>query len=103
KLDGAGDSLADPRGADTGRHTGLLVRDVARGIAMDEPDAIGDAEFFGAEFRLLGEQPAHVDAGADDSVIACPGAQHLARTAAEVEHPGSPFQTQRRAERGELF
>jgi hypothetical protein len=55
---------------------------------MDELDLIGDAEFFSAEFRLLGEQLAHVDAGADDSVIACPGAQHLPRTAAEVEHSG---------------
>ena len=52
---------------------------------------------------MLGEQLAHVDAGADDSVIACPGAQHLPRTAAEVEHSGPRFQTQRRAESGELF
>jgi len=52
---------------------------------------------------LLSVQPAHVDAGADDSVIACPGAQHLPRTAAEVEHSGSRFQTQRRAESSELF
>ena len=64
---------------------------------------IGDTEFFSAEFRLLGEQLAHVDAGADDSVIACPGAQHLPATAAEVEHSGPRFQTQRRAESGELF
>jgi hypothetical protein len=64
---------------------------------------IGDAEFYGTEFRLLGEQLAHVDAGADDAVIACPGAQHLPRTAAEVEHSGPPFQTQRRAENGKLF
>jgi len=84
-------------------HTDLLVRDIAGSIAMNELDSIGNAEFFSTEFRLLGEQLAHVDAGADDSVIACPGAQHLPRTAAEVEHPGSPFQTQRRAESGELF
>ena len=70
---------------------------------MDELDSIGDAEFFSAEFRLLGEQLAHVDTGAADSVIACPGAQHLARTAAEVEHTGPRFQAQRRAESGELF
>src|SRR3970040_475553 len=70
---------------------------------MDELDLIGDAEFFSTEFRLLGEQAAQVDAGADDSVIACPGAQHLARTAAEVEHPGPRFQTPRRTESGELF
>ena len=70
---------------------------------MDELDLIGDAEFFSTEFRLLGEQLAHVDAGADDAVIACPGAQHLPRTAAEVEHSGPRFQTQRRAESGELF
>jgi len=70
---------------------------------MDELDLIGDAEFFSTEFRLLGEQLAHVDADADDAVIACPGAQHLPRTAAEVEHSGPRFQTQRRAESGELF
>ncbi len=70
---------------------------------MDELDLIGDAEFYSTEFRLLGEQPAHVDAGADNAVIACPGAQHLPRTAAEVEHSGPRFQTQRRAESGELF
>jgi hypothetical protein len=52
---------------------------------------------------LLGEQLAHIDADADDAVIARPGAQHLPRTAAEVEHSGPRFQTQRRAESGELF
>ena len=36
-------------------------------------------------------------------MIAGPGAQHLPRTAAEVEHTGARFQTQGRAERGELF
>jgi len=70
---------------------------------MDELDSIGDAEFFSTAFRLLGEQLAHVDAGADDAVIARPGAQHLPRTAAEVEHAGPPFQAQRGAESGELF
>ena len=73
------------------------------GIAMNELDLIGDAEFFGAEFRLLREQLAHVDAGADDAVIACPNAQHLPRTAAEVEHSNPRFQTQRLTESGELF
>src|SRR5512137_2733094 len=103
KLDGADDSPSDPCSTETGCHTGLVLRDVAGSIAMDELDLIGDAEFFRAEFRLLGEQLAHVDAGADDSVIASPGAQHLPRTAAEVEHSGPCFQTQRRAERGEPF
>src|SRR5512147_745979 len=103
KPDSADDSPSDPCSTDTGCHTGLLVRDVAGSIAMDELDLIGDAEFFSAEFRLLGEQLAHADAGADTSVIACPGAQHLPRTAAEVEHSGPRFQTQRRAESGELF
>ena len=65
---------------------------------MDELDLIGDTEFLSPAFRLLGEQLAHVDAGADDSVIACPGAQHLARTAAQVEHSGPRFQTQRAQE-----
>jgi hypothetical protein len=79
------------------------VRDIAGSIAMDEPDLIGDAEFYSTEFRLLDKQLAHVEAGADDAVIACPGTQHLPRTAAEVEHSGPPFQTQRRANSGELF
>ena len=70
---------------------------------MDQLDSIGDFKFFSAEFRLLGEQLAHVDADADDSVIACPGAQHLARTAAEVEHTSPRFQAQCCAESGELF
>ena len=70
---------------------------------MNELDLMGDAELFSTESRLLGEQLAHVDAGADDAVIARPGAQHLPRTAAEVEHSIPRFQTQRRAESGELF
>lgn len=80
-----------------------MIAKWAGGIAMDKLDPIGDAEFFGPEFCLLAEQLAHVYAGADDAVILCPGAQHLPRTAAEVEHPGSGFQAQRRAEGGELF
>ncbi len=70
---------------------------------MDKLDLIGDAEFYSTKFRLLGEQLAHVDTGADDAVSACPGTQHLPRTAAEVEHSGPRFQTQCRAESGELF
>ena len=46
KLDGADDSLSDPRGTETGCHTGLLVRDEAGSIAMDERDLIGDTEIF---------------------------------------------------------
>ena len=37
------------------------------------------------------------------AVIAGPGAQHLPRTVAEVEHSRPRFQTQRRAESGKLF
>src|SRR5512137_2329219 len=103
KPDGAGDSPTDPRGTETGCHPDLFVGDVAGSVAVDELDPIGDSEFFSAEFRLLGEQLAHVDANADDSVIPCPGAQHLARTAAEVEHTNPRFQAQRCAESGELF
>ncbi len=66
-------------------------------------DLIGNSEFFSTESRLIGEQLAHVDAGADDAVIARPGAQHLPRTAAEVEHSGAGFQTQRRAKSGKLI
>src|SRR5512137_2873128 len=78
KPDGAGDSTTDPRGTETGCHSDLFVGDVADSVAVDELDTIGDSEFFSAEFRLPGEQPAHVDADTDDSVITCPGAQHLA-------------------------
>ena len=103
QLDGAGHAPADPGGSATGSNIDLLVSDVAGSIAMDEGDLIGDAEFSSAAFRLLGEQLAQVDANAGDAVIACPGAQHLPGTAAEVEHAGAHFQTQGRAERGELF
>jgi hypothetical protein len=47
ELDGAGDPTGDPGGTDTGCDTGLLVGDIAGSIAVDERDAIGDAEFFG--------------------------------------------------------
>ena len=103
KFYGAGHSSSDPRGTDTGCHIDLFVCDVADSVAVDELDSVSDAEFFSAEFRLLGEQPAHVDTGANDSQIACPGAQHLARTAAKIEHTGPQFQAQRLAESGELF
>ena len=66
-------------------------------------DSIGYAEVFSAEFGLLGEQLALVDTGAADCVIAGPSAQHLARTAAEIEDTCPRFQTQRRAKSGELL
>jgi hypothetical protein len=75
KRDRARDTATDPRSADTGCYPGLLVGDVARRIAVDELDLAGDTEFFSAAFCLLGEQLAQVDAGADDAVITCPGAQ----------------------------
>ena len=55
------------------------------------------------KLRLPGEQPAQVDANAGDTMIARPGAQHLPRTAAKIEHTGARFQTQCRAEDGEFF
>ena len=70
---------------------------------MNEADLIGDAQFCSTRYRLLGEQRAQVDAGAGDAVIARPGAQHLPRTAAQVEHPGPRLQAQRSAERGEFL
>src|SRR5512141_2738907 len=91
----------DPGGTETGCHSDHLVGDVSCSVAVDYHDPIGDAEFFSAEFGLLGEQLAHVDTGAADSVIARPGARHLAGTAAEVEDTGTRLQAQRRAERGE--
>ncbi|MPM94923.1 hypothetical protein SDC9_142072 [bioreactor metagenome] len=69
---------------------------------MDELDSISDPKLFSAEFRLLGEQLAHVNTGASDSEIARPGAQHLARTAAQIKHPRPGLQPQGRAERGEF-
>src|SRR4030042_5083902 len=103
KLDGADDSPAEPRGAETGCQTDLFVGYVAGSVAVDELDLAGNTEFFSAAFRLLGEQLAHVDTSANDSVIACPGAQHLARAAAEVEDTGPRFQEHRRAESSEFF
>ena len=103
KLDRAGDSSADPGGADTGGHIDLLIRNIAGSIAMDELDLVGYAKFFRTQFRLCGKQLAHIDADAGDAVIASPGAQHLARTAAQVEHSVPRFQAQRRTESGELF
>ncbi|CAI9086448.1 hypothetical protein MFUM_310010 [Methylacidiphilum fumariolicum SolV] len=103
KLDYADRSSFDLRGADAGRHIDLLVGNVAGSIAMDKLDSIGDTELFSTALRLLVEQPAHVDAGADDVVVTRPSAQHFSRTAAEVEHPGLRFQAQRRIENGELL
>ena len=103
QFDGAGHAPADPGGADTGGHMDLLVSHKAGGIAMDETDLVGHAEFHGPALRLFGEQRAQVDAHAGNAVIAGPGAQHLPGTAAEVEHAGARFQTQGRAEGGELF
>ena len=93
--------IAERKRAEAGCHTDRFVGDVVGGIDVDELDPIGDAEFFSAWSRLLGERLAHADAG--DPVIACPGAEHLARTAAEVEPPSPRFQTQRCAESGELL
>ena len=59
---------------------------VARSIAMDELDSISNAEFYSTVFRLFGEQLAHIDAGADDAVIACPGAQHLVITSYSIHY-----------------
>jgi len=44
---------------------------------MDEFDLMSNAKFFSSKFRLLGKQLAHINAGTDDTVIACPGAQHF--------------------------
>jgi hypothetical protein len=102
KFDGADDSPADPRGAETGCHTDPFGGYVAGSVAVDELDVAGNAEFFSAALRLIGEQLAHVDTSANNSVIACPGAQHLARAAAEVEDAGPLFQAQCLAESSEF-
>jgi hypothetical protein len=69
---------------------------------VDERDSIGDPELFSAQLRLLAKQLTHVYTSAANPVIARPGTQHLARTAAEVQHKGPWFQAQRLAESGEL-
>ena len=91
---------ADPGGTDAGGHIDLFISDVARRIAMNEADLSGHAQLHRAALGLRSEQRAHVDARADDAVIACPSAQHLPRTAAQVKHPLPRRQTQRRTERG---
>src|SRR5690606_25526674 len=102
KFNGAGDSPTDPCSADAGSDPGLFVSNIAGSVAVDELQSIGDPELFGTQFRLVGEQLAHVDTSAANPVVACPSAQHLARTAAEVQNMGCWFQTQRCAESGEL-
>ena len=83
----AGDAVADPGGTDTSGEVDRLVRDVAGGVAVDEQDPVGDAEFGGAGLGLPGEDRADVHPGAGETQVACPGAQHLARAAGQVEHP----------------
>ncbi len=72
-------------------------------IAMDELDLVGNTQLHSAERRLFAEQLAHVDARADDAVIARPGAEHFPRAAAEIEHSIARLQPQRCAERSELL
>lgn len=67
---------------------------------MDEADLTGHAQLHRTALGLRGEQGAHVDARADDAVIACPSAQHLPRAAAQVQHPRPCRQTQGHTERG---
>ena len=50
----------------------LLVSHKAGGIAMDETDLVGHAEFHGPALRLFGEQRAQVDAHAGDAVLMSP-------------------------------
>jgi len=94
----------DPRGTETGCHTAFSSEKRSGSIAMDELDLIGDTQFLSVRISqlLARDQRAHVDAGADDSVIAVPRCTASPRTAAEVEYSGPVFQTQRRAESGEL-
>lgn len=98
--DGAGNAPGDPAGTDAGGYIDLLVSDMARRIAMDEADLTGHAQLHRTALGLRGEQGAHVDARADDAVVARPSAQHLARSTAQVKHPRPRRQTQRRTERG---
>ena len=67
---------------------------------MHERDLSGHAQLHRTALGLRGEQGAHVDARADDAVIACPRTQHFTRTAAQVKHPRPRRQTQCRTERG---
>src|SRR5690606_12043812 len=102
KFNGAGDSPTDPCSADAGRDPGLFVCNITGSVIVDELQLLGGPELVGTQFRRLGEQLAHVDASAANPIVACPSAQHLARTAAEVQNMCCWFQTQRCAESGEL-
>jgi len=68
-------------------HTGLLVRDEAAAIAMDELDLIATPSF-SARVSLLGEQLASCRCRCRDSVIACP-VHSISPNRCEVEHSGS--------------
>ena len=48
-----------------------------RVLSWEGVNLLGNAQFFRTASRLFGELRAHVNAGAGDAVIACPGAQHL--------------------------
>ncbi|CNU54249.1 Uncharacterised protein [Salmonella enterica subsp. enterica serovar Bovismorbificans] len=54
---------------------------------MNKMYVFTDAELFCTLFCLCGEERAYINASTCNTVIASPGAEHLTRTATEIENP----------------
>jgi hypothetical protein len=54
----------------------VLIRVYPAASPWIKLDLLGDSGSISAEFRLLGEQLAHVDTGTDNPMITRPGTQH---------------------------
>ncbi|GCM13520.1 hypothetical protein ExPCM15_04662 [Escherichia coli] len=70
---------------------------------MNKMYAFADAEFFRAASGLRGEERTHVDSSPRNAMIPGPGAEHLARAAAEVQNSGLWFHAQHATQRGVLL
>ena len=70
---------------------------------MNKMYAFADAEFFRATLCLRGEERTHVDASPRNAMIPGPGAEHLARAAAEVKNAGARLHAQHATQRGVLL
>lgn len=89
EVEGAGEAAADPGGADAGDQIEALLGRVGARVALDERDAVGDAQL-GRAFAGGGEEDlADVHADPGQSVAGRPAVEHLGLAAREVELPGS--------------
>ena len=70
---------------------------------MNKMYAFADAEFFRAVSGLRGEERTHVDASPRNAMIPGPGAEHLARAAAEIKNAGARLHAQHATQRGILL